>query len=170
MSQSTVRRAAVLLWIDTYGTFLTRLELSGFPDPSEIRQLPCPNLQHLLLGHCGVQLDHGSKGAGILHSCTALKNLILRFCTLLDSCKEGTAAEVPTAAIQLQHLTLSLAHMPGNAHVAALAAGVAPHLTALTSLTLRNASAFLGLGRHVSTMVSLQELGSQSSGGCTDRL
>lgn len=55
--QTDQHARAVLQWLDHYGQHLTSLEMHPFPWP--LRQLPCPNLQVLVLGPgCITLLKH----------------------------------------------------------------------------------------------------------------
>ena len=70
-------------WMPQYGQHLTRLELRCFSEP--IQQLACPNLLHITLWQCSVQLGPAADGhPGVIQSCTKLTHLDLS-CNIIDA-------------------------------------------------------------------------------------
>jgi hypothetical protein len=160
---------AFLPWSSSYATSLTSLRLEGTLeddtfDPS-IQQLPCPNLVELELSKCAVQLCASSQHLGLLHCCTALTRLELRFVNILDGSLDGPAGAAPGAVAQLQRLQLHICKLfAGQAKAAqALREQLLPQLTCLTDLDitsyyLAGDPLFLLVLPHFSTLVRLQKL------------
>jgi hypothetical protein len=88
-------------WIADFGQFLTRLDLSHFPQP--LQHLPCPNLLELKLYGCDVQLGPAADGTpGVIHGCTKLTKLDLDS-NIIDA-PEGTVVDSLSCLVHLQHL------------------------------------------------------------------
>jgi hypothetical protein len=166
--------AAFLSWTSSHGSSLTRLVLRSACSHSGIRELACPHLLELNLTTCRVQLGASSEGLGLLHSCTALTQLVLMFPVLLDGVGDAPAAAAPAAVAKLPRLILILRSRNSIASeaVQALEARVVPHLTSLTHLRVKGfpssrktpskqASFFT---KHSSTMVNLRLLSLESAG------
>jgi hypothetical protein len=160
------RHTNVLAWAGSHGSSLTSMCLFSDLYNSPIRQLPCPNLRELNLSECRVQLCASSEHSGLLHSCTALTKLVLRYPTLLAGGVPAPAGVVPSAVARLHSLTLyarpsqAALDLPGEPEAArATVQMLAPHLTSLTHLYLfgdrESPSCFKP---HISTLVRLQQL------------
>jgi hypothetical protein len=92
-----------LHWLSQYGQQMTSLRLLGFPRP--IQQLLCPNLLHLTLEECSVQLGPAADGsAGVMQGCTKLTRLELA-CSVIDT-REGAVLDSLSCLVDLQDLSV----------------------------------------------------------------
>jgi hypothetical protein len=79
------RGQSVLAWLNHYGEHLTYLKMTSFPT-QPVQQLPCPNLQQLVLDGCSVQLGATADGSpGVLQGCRKLTCLELWRCEITDA-------------------------------------------------------------------------------------
>jgi hypothetical protein len=134
-------------WLFQYGQHVTCMYLRSPSWP--LLQLPCPNLQKLVLWQCMVQLGEAADGkAGVLKACTKLTCLVFGGC--FADAVEGSIVDSLSSLVHLQHLDVRTYRTLGGLSVATL-----PRLQHLTHLDVQlSAENHLQLGG----LTTLQQL------------
>ena len=146
---------SLLTWLDHYGEQLTLLEMSSFPRP--LLQLPCPNLQELVLvGGCSVQLGPAPEGTpGVIQGCTKLKRLEV-MCNIIDAPAGAVVDGNLSRLLQLELLQVAPVGVPYENSIRGLHRSTLPCMKHLTHLEVCSLSVdnLLQLGG----LTNLQEL------------
>ena len=156
---SNQREDCFRAWMEPYGQNLTRLQLRCFSEP--LQQLACPNLLHLQLWKCSVQLGPAADGhPGVIQGCTKLIYLDVS-CRVIDV-PEGAvlapALDSLSSLVHLQHLHVLAWDVQYDSYqpLVGLSINTLPRLTKLTSLEVHNLS-FENLAQ-LGGLTNLQEL------------
>jgi hypothetical protein len=142
-------------WMPHYGQHLTRLELRCFSEP--LQQLACPNLLHLKLWKCSVQLGPAADGhPGVIQSYAKLTHLELG-CNIIDAPEDGVLDSL-SSLVHLQHLKVIRWDVQHESHqpLEGVCSNTLPLLTKLTYLHFKDLS-FENLAQ-LGGLTNLQEL------------
>ena len=137
---------SLLMWLEHYGQQLTYLRMKSFqPFPRLLQQLPCPNLQELVLSDgCSLQLGPAADGTpGVIQGCTKLKRLELQ-CNIIDAPAGPVVGDSLSQLLQLEHLQVAPAlpynRIPGGYSIRGLHSSTLPCLKHLTYLEVHGLS------------------------------